>query len=259
MKNQEENWLLEEKHGGVKTDAFFTDVASLRNGTPLAYLIGSIPFLGCVIYLDSHPLIPRTETEYWTEKAIAEIQKVKNPKVLDLCAGSGAIGIAVAKAIPEAQVDFTEIDPAHLPIIRKNIDTNLSSSSELELKEQYRTIESDLFTPSSSSELELGKYDFILTNPPYIDPKIDRAEVSVKMHEPHLALYGGAAGMECIEKIIQQAPLHLTTNGQLWIEHEPEQASPIATLATENGFACITRNDQYNTPRYSVLNHTVAK
>jgi len=259
MKNQEENWLLEEKYNGKKTDSFFADVASLRNGTPLAYLIGSIPFLDCTIYLDSHPLIPRTETEYWTEKAITEIQKVENPKVLDLCAGSGAIGVAAAKAAPEAHVDFAEIDSTHLSTIERNIKENLSSRQGLALAQKCKIIESNLFTPSSRQGLELGKYDFILTNPPYIDPAVDRAETSVKMHEPHLALYGGVAGMECIARIITDAPAHLAPGGQLWVEHEPEQVSAIAACATANGFTCVIHNDQYNTPRYSVLTHTVAK
>lgn len=273
MKNQEENWLLEEKYNGKKTDSFFADVASLRNGTPLAYLIGSIPFLDCTIYLDSHPLIPRTETEYWTEKAIEAIQQdTPSPrsnlgpalgwtsaKVLDLCAGSGAIGVAVAKAIPEAHVDFAEIDSTHLSTIERNIKENLSSRQGLALAQKCKIIESNLFTPSSRQGLELGKYDFILTNPPYIDPAVDRAETSVKMHEPHLALYGGVAGMECIARIITDAPAHLAPGGQLWVEHEPEQVSAIAACATANGFTCVIHNDQYNTPRYSVLTHTVAK
>ena len=247
MKNQEEKWLLEEKYAGEKNDAFFADVAALRNGTPLAYLIGSIPFLDCTIHLDSHPLIPRSETEFWTEKAIAELKKKENPKVLDLCAGSGAIGIAVAKAVPGAHVTLGEIDPAHLPTIGKNLEANGINCT------QYSVFESDLFAHID------GVFDYIVTNPPYIDPAIDRAEVSVKMHEPHLALYGGSKGMECIEKIIAQAAGHLTKEGQLWIEHEPEQVTAIAACAAVNNFTALAHNDQYNTARYSVLTHSVAK
>lgn len=271
MQSQEEKWLLEEKYMGTESFAFRADVALLRSGTPLAYLIGSAPFLDCKIYLDSHPLIPRPETEYWTEKAIFEInnftkedpsqsyKRSSSVRVLDLCAGSGAVGVAVAKAIPEVHVDFAEIDPSHLPTIEKNIKENLSSSSDLELWDMYQIIESNLFTPSSRSELELGVYDFILTNPPYIDPAIDRTEESVKLHEPHLALYGGEAGMECIANIIKQAQKHLAPNGQLWIEHEPEQVDAISSLASENGFTYAPHNDQYNTTRYSVVTRTVAE
>jgi len=258
MQSQEETWLLEEKYKGMESEAFHADLMLLRNGTPLAYLIGSIPFLDCTIYLDSHPLIPRTETEYWIQEAISNIRNCEDDcaTVLDLCAGSGAIGVAVAKAVPEAQVDFADIDPTHLPLIQKNIEKNLSSRKNLELDTKYRTIEADLFTTtgeSSRKNLELGKYDFILTNPPYIDPAIDRAETSVKMHEPHLALYGGADGMECIERIVEQAPQYLNHSGQLWIEHEPEQTASITQLAQKHGFTTTTHKDQYGTERYTIL------
>lgn len=246
--NQEEKWLLNEKYKGEKCEAFFTDLELLKSGTPLAYLIGSIPFLTCTIYLDSHPLIPRPETEYWTEKAISKIRQVhprgQTPGILDLCAGSGSIGVAVAKATPSAQVTFSEIDSAHLPTITKNIENNLPEYSNQLV---YSVIESDLF------ENIVGKYDFILTNPPYIDPAIDRTEKSVKMHEPHLALYGGSDGMECIQKIIEQAPTYLTKNGQLWIEHEPEQSKTITQLAMVHNFSCTTHTDQYQVERYSIL------
>jgi len=79
--NQEEQWLLTEKFNNLESEAFQADLVLLHTGTPLAYLIGSIPFLDCVIHLDSHPLIPRTETEFWTEKAITSIrQSAQNDK-----------------------------------------------------------------------------------------------------------------------------------------------------------------------------------
>jgi len=81
MKNQELDWLLKEKYHGVESEAFHADCARLATGEPLGYLIGHVPFLNCTIHLDSHPLIPRPETEFWTEQAIAEIihqAKTKN-------------------------------------------------------------------------------------------------------------------------------------------------------------------------------------
>ena len=241
--NQEEQWLLKEKHKGVESDAFRSDLTRLQAGEPLGYLIGSIPFLECTIHLDSHPLIPRVETEFWTEKAIDEIRSMNltTPLILDLCAGSGAIGVAVANAVPEAHVTFGEVDAAHLSTIGKNLNENGIDCT------RYKVFQSDLF-----ENIE-GAFDFILTNPPYIDPAIDRADSSVKMHEPHIALYGGTEGMECIEKIINQAPAHLNSGGQLWIEHEPEQSASIQDIASKAGFACSTHTDQYNAERYSIL------
>jgi len=113
----DEQFLLEEKYDGEKTEAFFTDCKALALGEPLAYLIGTTPFLDTTIHLDGRPLIPRVETEFWVEKAIAEILALQErqpnlgvsgdsvaPQILDLCAGSGCVGVAVAQAIKEASI-----------------------------------------------------------------------------------------------------------------------------------------------------------
>lgn len=263
MKNQEIAWLLKEKYQGVENEAFQDDCVRLEDGVPLAYLIGSIPFLDCTIHLDSHPLIPRPETEYWVEQAINTIKSASSRrdlelgdgrglasplKVLDLCAGSGAIGVAVAKAIPEATVTFTEIDPAHLPTIEKNILSNLSVNRKV-IPEQYSVLVSNLFDDLKRDMC----FDYILTNPPYIDASANTVDDNVAEHEPHLALFGGDSGMEIIARIIIDAPQYLTPTGQLWIEHEPAQVDAITSLAHTNGFTIITHPDQYGVPRFSVL------
>ncbi|MFM2381318.1 MAG: hypothetical protein RLZZ76_85 [Candidatus Parcubacteria bacterium] len=242
---KEEQWLLKEKYHGEKSEGFFTDCKRLESGEPLAYIIGSIPFLNTTIHLESHPLIPRPETEFWVEKAIAHIKHAgkPEPRVLDLCAGSGAIGVAVAKEIPLASVTFAEIDPTHFSTIEKNLKENTIIYD----REKYVFLESDLFLKVS------GSFDFILTNPPYIDKGADTAEKSVTDYEPHLALFGGVHGMEYITRIITDAPKYLTATGELWIEHEPAQAEAIKTLATDSGFLCTIHTDQYKVARYSVL------
>ncbi|MFN3692592.1 MAG: peptide chain release factor N(5)-glutamine methyltransferase [Candidatus Paceibacteria bacterium] len=270
MKNQEIEWLLKEKYHGEKSDAFFADCARLEAGEPLAYLIGSIPFLDCQISLDSHPLIPRPETEYWVEQAITEIRsrslrqdlvirglasnlesRGRTPKILDLCAGSGAIGVAVAKATPEAMVTFAEIDQNHLPTITKNLTANITEYPNR--LGYYHCVQSDLFANAT------GTFDFILTNPPYIDKAADTVEDSVVAHEPALALFGGVGGMEIIARIIAEASTYLTPNGQLWIEHEPFQCEAIATLAAEHHLAVTHHQDQYDTYRYSIMKPLVAE
>lgn len=282
--NQEEKWLLEEKYGGMESEAFHADCERLSNGEPLGYVIGYVPFLDCCIYLSSaeeqippiaysqahkddpptgtgikakqFALIPRVETEFWVEKAINIIQKNISPraalglrdrpiKILDLCAGSGAIGVAVAKAIPEAFIDFGEIDERLFPTIAKNLETNVPNfRSKLA---QYTVLHSNLFNNIAD------KYDFILSNPPYIDPELDRTEDSVKKFEPHLALYGGAAGLNIIKQIIDKAPNYLNEEGQLWIEHEPEQSEEIQLLGKKAGFITTIHQDQYGIERYSIL------
>jgi HemK-like putative methylase len=254
MKSQEERWLLAEKYGGVKTEGFYADCKALALGTPLGYLIGQVPFLDCTIWLDAQPLVPRMETEFWVEQAIKTVKKSSKLqstlaglpsgpiRILDLCAGSGCIGVAVAEALPRTNVDFAEIDIRLLPTIEKNVATNCPNSAT-------NLYHSNLF---QGIPLE-NRYDFILSNPPYIDPTIDRATESVKSHEPHLALYGGVDGLEIIEQIISTAKDHLTPTGQLWIEHEPEQVNHINKLAADSGFNYTSHADQYGVLRYSIL------
>ena len=240
---KDEAWLLEEKYQGKKTEGFFADVERLKSGEPLAYIIGHLPFLNTKICLDSKPLIPRTETEYWIEKVIHEIQNRRGLtptiRVLDLCAGSGCIGVALLTEIDYAHVDFAEIDEMHHSSILKNIVENNIDVSRTNI------LGGDLF------ERVTEKYDYILTNPPYIDPILDRSEEAVRKFEPHEALYGGTGGLEIIVRIIEKASNFLTPDGALYIEHEPEQTERIVELAKPQSFASTTYTDQYNTPRYT--------
>ncbi len=239
---RDEEWLLREKYNGEKTEGFFVDCERLQAGEPLAYLIGSIPFLNTTIFLDSKPLIPRTETEFWVEKIITGIKKLpdQNLHILDLCAGSGCIGVAVLIELPMTHVDFCEIDVRHHPTIQKNISQNSINPSRTHI------LAGNLFEDVTQ------KYDYILTNPPYIDASLNRTDESVKAHEPALALYGGTNGMEIIKPILEEAPAFLTENGTVIIEHEPEQSEVIHAHAKPCGFACTTHEDQFGTERYTV-------
>ncbi len=246
---KEFEWLLREGFGGEKSEAFFSAARRLALGEPLSYIIGWVNFLNCKIFLDSKPLIPRTETEYWTEKAIDSIKKyissntAKTVKVLDLCAGSGCIGIAVAKNISGASVDFSEIDKKHVPLIKNNLIAN-----KLPV-ENYTIHNSDLF-----NNCRTVKYDFILVNPPYIQEHFNHASDNVKKYEPYIALFGGNEGMEVIIKIIRHAAAFMKPQGQLWLEHDPHQSAKIKHLARKNNFRhCHHYKDQYGIERYSVL------
>ena len=248
---QEMQWLLKEKYQGEKSEAFFADCRKLALGEPLGYLIGHVPFLNTTIYLDSRPLIPRPETEFWVTEAIKTMREYESHRltlaspqplaVLDLCAGSGCIGIAVAKALPTAHVTFSELENRHLATIKKNCEHNQLDQQQISL------LHTSLFKDNQE------RYDFILSNPPYIDSTLHRVDQSVTDFEPHLALFGGADGMDVIQEIISEAPHHLTPAGQLWIEHEPEQVAAISSLAALHGFTATHCVDQYGVNRYSVL------
>lgn len=246
--NQEAEWLLRDKYNGILEPQFqaefANDLVRLQNGEPLAYVIGWVPFLGAKIYLDSLPLIPRAETEYWVANAVDKIKDYakkndeENVKVLDLCAGSGCIGVAILKNIAGAQVDFVEIDTAHHETIKKNIQHNGIDLNKV-----------NIFGGSLFENVQ-NTYDFILTNPPYINPdKIKDVQKSVLDNEPYIALFGGDDGMQIVREILQNAPKFLSENGVLYIEHEPEQATDIQNILP----SIETMPDQFGVIRYSVF------
>lgn len=243
MPNRDETWLLTEKYRGEKTAEFYADCARLEAGEPLAYLIGSIPFLDTTITLNSRPLIPRPETEFWVEAFLTTHPSLGKARVLDLCAGSGAIGVAVGHAVPTATVDFAELDPAHEKTIRHNWELNngTNRTPHTYIGHLYTALPPDLH------------YDFILSNPPYIDATLGRVATSVQDFEPALALYGGNKGLDLIRDIITSTPRHLHHDGELWLEHEPEQATSIAELGRAAGFTVHTQADQYGVIRFSRL------
>ncbi len=244
-------WLLKEKWNGEKTEGFFADCTRLQSGEPLAYVIGHIPFLDTTISLLTRPLIPRPETEYWVEKVIVDINSKTMPhfkgltpkmRVLDLCAGSGCIGVAVAKAVPYARVDFVEIDRGHHSTILTNVVQNKIDTDRIHI------LGGSLF------DEVVGTYDFILSNPPYIDLSLNRTDESVINYEPHRALFAEDKGFCLIREIITKASQYLNDGGMLVIEHEPEHVERITLLADECGLTTSqTKKDQFGIERYTIL------
>ncbi|MDP1707056.1 MAG: HemK/PrmC family methyltransferase, partial [bacterium] len=210
---------------------------------PLAYVIGWQPFLCLKIYLDSKPLIPRPETEWWTEKLVCSLQEQEavGLKFLDLCAGSGAIGCAALSRLPDAQVYFGEIDPAHKTTIIKNIREN-------KLDESRATIRiGDLFEPFDDI-----KFDIIAANPPYV-PAGRVLPISVANYEPALALFAGDDGLDYTRRIARELPKRLNRGGVAWIECDSPSAETASGLFTAQGLTAEIRNDQYGEPRIVVV------
>ena len=216
---KEELWLLEEKYNGVKTDAFLLDVARLKKGEPVDYVIGFTSFLGCHIDLSNFPLIPRTETEFWLEKIIKKIveSKKENLQCLDLFSGSGCIGIALASRLKSVKVDFGDNNENCLKQIKKNLEKNKI--------EDFRI---NIYKSNCFDNIPKKKYDYILTNPPYIAHKRERnIQKSVLDWEPIDALFAKDDGFYYIKKIIKEAPAFLVKNGILIIEFDSCQKETI--------------------------------
>ena len=194
------------------------DYAKQRaNGKPLWYIFGDAEFYGYTFKVDERVLIPRPETEELCEWVLSSINA--NEKVLDLCTGSGAIAVTIAKK-SGAEVYASDISQGAIEVATQNAELNDA---------KVTFIHSDLF-----NDIE-GKFDIIISNPPYIPTAdIEELESTVKDYEPRLALDGGLDGLDCYRKIASQAVNHLNDNGLLFMEFGVGQAEDITKLLQEN-------------------------
>jgi release factor glutamine methyltransferase len=231
LKSQDLQWLAEAKYQNNLDQISPTDKVRLMAGEPLDYVIGQRDFLGLSIDLSFQPLIPRAETEWWTDLVITDIKartlSLGRPLViLDLFAGSGAVGLAVLKHCPSARVIFADLAEASLKQIKKNLDL-------LSLGERAEIIKSDLFSGLAGRD-----FDFILANPPYIPTlgRGSRVDRSVKNYEPAEALWAGTNGLKFSQPFLKQAKNYLRPEGQIWLEFGFGQKTALRQLLTQNGF-----------------------
>lgn len=198
-------------------------------GEPLQYILGFTWFMDSKFSTDRNVLIPRNDTEVLCEYAIRTIKsKKRHVKVLDLCSGSGCIGISVLKACPEAELVMADISEHAVVLSEKNAAKIISGL-------HYQVVQSDLFAAIPHTQ-----FDFIVSNPPYIACKtIDELEERVRDHEPRLALDGGLDGLGVYRRIIKEAPFHLSQDGMLLLEIGYDQADAITQLLEEGHFTNI--------------------
>ncbi len=235
--------LIRDKYEGDAAKVTEEDRARLAAGEPLAYVIGWVPFLGLRIGLASRPLIPRPETEWWTERLIVGLKEKFGDApfaFLDLCAGSGAIGLAVLKAFPQARITFAELMPAHCAQIARNLERNGLDAARADIRT------SDLFAAFGDE-----RWNIIASNPPYIPESRSAAlESSVTAYEPHEALFAGEDGLAFIRRIAQETPARLFPAGELWLEADIENIASARELLDSGGAhetAILT--DPYDRPR----------
>lgn len=245
INDQEKKWLLEEKYLNIKTDTYKKECLLIDTGTPVAYLIGNIEFLGCKIDLEYRPLIPRAETEFWVDIFIKKNQKknIKDPlHVLDLFSGSGCIGIAIQKYL-NAYVDFGEIDDKNIKQIKKNIFSNIQY-------ENMNIYKSDVFL-----NIPRKKYNFIVANPPYIDrTKVSQVQVSVLENEDDHALFADQQGLKFVYQLIDEGFRYLKKEGEIWVEFDPWQVNLINIHIKKNQrWDHFYLKDQYNKDRVLIL------
>lgn len=199
-------------------------------GEPVAYLIGEWEFYGLPLDISQDVLIPRADTEVLAEQAIAYIQTLGECRVLDLCAGSGCVGLAVASQAPRAWVILGELNDSALKICRQNIRRNNLSARVMPVQADARE------KPPRS----LGEFQCIVSNPPYIPSgDIPGLETSVRDYEPHLALDGGADGLDFYRSVCSKWGPALRMGGSLLFEVGIGQSADVEVLLAGNGFEHI--------------------
>ena len=220
-------------------------VARLLAGEPLAYVLGEWEFYGMTLFVDHNVLIPRDDTVAVTELAIRKALFLDQaPRILDLCTGSGCIGLAVAGRVRDAKVTLADISKDALVVAKKNISAQHQTG-------RVMAVQADALAKPTAF---LGKFDMIISNPPYIDKKdMGELDVSVKDYEPHLALYGGDDGLDFYRAIAENYKAALKPGGYLCFEFGDGQGDDVCAILEHNGYTILERTNDYNGVERAVL------
>lgn len=201
---------------------YYLALIEIIQGMPIQYITNKQEFMKLDFYVDENVLIPQPDTEILVEKAIEEAKKIENVEILDMCTGSGCIGISIAKNIENAKVTLVDIGENVIEIAKKNALRN-------KVESQLTFIQSNMF------EKVEKKFDIIVSNPPYIKtdviPKLDKQV----QNEPHIALDGGKDGLKFYKIIIEEAKKYLKENGKLILEIGYDQKEEVENLIKQSG------------------------
>lgn len=200
-----------------------------RAGEPIAYLLGEREFFGIPLRVDKRVLIPRPDTERLVEVALERTRaRSMLGAALDLCTGSGCVAIAFARARPTWSVAGIDVSPDALAVAGDNAQRTGAIRN-------LRLLEGSLFGPVPGQ-----RFDLITANPPYI-PTAELAELplDVRGFEPHLALDGGADGLDLVREIAEQARQHLTPGGLLALEIGADQGPRTTEILREHGYVDV--------------------
>lgn len=222
-----------------------TGVQRLLNQEPLAYVLGEWEFYGLDLYVDHNVLIPRDDTCAVAALAIKQALFLnQDPRVLDLCCGSGCIGLAIASRVKDARVTLADVSRDALAVAKKNIVRHKMSG-------RVSCVSADALKPAHPF---LGKFDLIVSNPPYITgEEMQQLPRSVDAFEPHLALYGGEDGLDFYRSIAENFRPALKPGGYLCFEFGMGQGDDVCRILEENGYTILERSRDYNERERAVL------
>ena len=209
-------------------EAMHVYTARLVRGEPLAYILGRWSFYGMELTVTPDVLIPRDDTMAVTDLAIEALRRMAPPqRVLDLCTGSGCIGLAIAHQIETARVTLADLSQPALRIARKNI-------ADLKMIGRVNALQADVREPAPKF---WGQFDLIVSNPPYVTAQeMTELDVSVRAHEPEMALDGGEDGLDFYRAILQNFTPALRTGGWICFEFGFRQHMQVGMLLSDAGY-----------------------
>ena len=232
-------------------DAMENGVIRLLKGEPIAYILGEWEFYGLRLIVNKHVLIPRDDTCAVASLAIKQgIFLNQDPRILDLCCGSGCIGLAVATRVKDARVTLADLSKEALAVAKKNVANH-------HLAGRVNCVQADAMKPAPPF---LGKFDMIVSNPPYIDAAdMETLDKSVIDYEPYMALYGGEDGLDFYRSIVKHYTAALKPGGYICFEFGENQGDDICDILEHNGYTILERTRDYNDTERAVLAQYVRK
>jgi len=213
--------LGRETASAIQLEAVRTLIDRRLRHEPIAYIIEKKEFWGRELSVSHAVLIPRPETELLVQKALARIDALGATRILDVCTGSGAIGLTIGLERPKIVVHASDISATALEVAKAN--------ARLYTVSNVLFFESDLFEKMNAGQDDDPRYDVIVSNPPYIRTEDLRTlDPQIVLHEPHLALDGGDDGLVTIGRLLLESPRFLRAGGYLLMEVGAGQAEAIA-------------------------------
>lgn len=192
---------------------------------PVAYLVGHREFFSLDFDVTRDVLIPRPDTETLVMAVLDAAKPLVEPKILDLCTGSGCVAIAIAKNCPAAIVTATDLSPTALTVAQEN-------AAKHKVDQRITFQNGDLFAAVGSEE----RFDIIATNPPYVTTaELETLAMDIRKYEPRQALDGGPDGLNVVRGIVRDAAAHLQPGGSVFVEISPEQGDAVQRLFSEAG------------------------
>jgi len=207
-----------------------------RSHEPVAYLVGAREFYGRSFRVDSRVLVPRPDTEALVDASLARTAHVSmSLRALDLCTGSGCVGITLARERPTSRVHATDTSEPALALARENALRLGAYNVSFALADLFAALD-----PVRS------RFDLVVANPPYIpSAEIEGLAPDVRDHEPRAAIDGGHDGFDLIRKIVEDAPRFLRPDGTLALEVGAGQARETARLLSTRGFGAVAATRDY--------------